>query len=229
MNILALAVILALVSTVSVLGYQTATASHDPTYRTPAAPVLSISSMGTTLTLTWTVPDLGWLNSPIHYYLVEYMINNNGQWTAKEEVSAYNDTSLTITDNTANIPYTFRVTAKNLYGLGHASNTVDYMVSVKPSAPRNLTATPSNQNVELKWTAPENHGSSPITKYTIGYRIGNVNPFVPLTTVSADTTSHTVQDLRTDVQYSFLVYASNAVATGPTSNVVTAYIICCAL
>jgi prepilin-type N-terminal cleavage/methylation domain-containing protein len=79
-----------------------------------------------------------------------------------------------------------------------------------PSAPRNLKATPGNQQITLNWDSPLDNGGSAIQYYKI-YRGG---------TYIASTTNLTYTDtgLTNGTQYCYYVRAVNSVGESPQSN-----------
>ena len=62
--------------------------------------------------------------------------------------------------------YRFEVRAVNMQGEG-AVATVMATPSAKPSAPRNLSATPGDAEVTLTWDPPSEDGGSAIERYEL--------------------------------------------------------------
>ncbi|MDP9021304.1 MAG: S8 family serine peptidase, partial [Actinomycetota bacterium] len=78
-----------------------------------------------------------------------------------------------------------------------------------PSAPRAVSATPSDGAVQLDWQPPADDGGTPITGYTV-----TVAPGGQQLTLAAGTTSTRVAGLTNGVTYRLAVAATNAVGTG---------------
>ena len=96
--------------------------------------------------------------------------------------------------------------------------------ATEPDAPTGLSATVSDQEVDLIWTAPASNGGEPITHYE--YELDGSGTWI--STGSAET-SYTVTGLNNDQTYTFRVRAVNRVGAGlatssqsatPTSTVV---------
>ena len=91
-----------------------------------------------------------------------------------------------------------------------------------PAAPAELSATPGNGEVTLRWTTPASDGGSPIT--TFRYRQstdggGNWSPdWTAIPDCTPDTVEHTVGGLANGTYYTFEVQAVNMLGRGPPSN-----------
>ena len=97
--------------------------------------------------------------------------------------------------------YTYTVTDAN----GDTDELTFTVVTVGvPGSPRNLSATPGDQQVMLRWSAPASDGGSPITGYDYQVDAGSWIP-----TGSAET-RHVVRDLVNGTTYTFRVRAVNA-------------------
>ncbi len=89
--------------------------------------------------------------------------------------------------------------------------------TLPPSKPRNLTVSVENE-VALKWLAPRDSGSSPITGYRI-YRNGML-----IATVSGNTTEYFDHNTTKGHDYTYYVTAINAVGESPHSNAVKMHV-----
>jgi predicted phage tail protein len=88
-----------------------------------------------------------------------------------------------------------------------------------PTAPRALTATPSNAKVKLAWLAPTSNGGATINKY----RVQRARAGGPWKTIAYPTTRHyTATGLTNGISYSFRIRAHNAAGWGPSSTAVKA-------
>ena len=88
-----------------------------------------------------------------------------------------------------------------------------------PSAPTNLTAVASGDQVLVQWSAPASPGTSPVAGYTVTASPGSADCVTP-----ASTTSCTLTGLAGGTTYTLSVTATSADGTGPaaTTTVTTA-------
>ncbi|WP_112477699.1 fibronectin type III domain-containing protein [Streptomyces populi] len=87
--------------------------------------------------------------------------------------------------------------------------------AAKPGAPRSVTAQDSNASATVRWTAPEDPGTSPITGYEITATPASGAPVT--TTTGASTSSVLLTGLKNDTTYTVTVVAVNAVGKGASS------------
>ncbi|MGW2786113.1 fibronectin type III domain-containing protein [Streptomyces populi] len=87
--------------------------------------------------------------------------------------------------------------------------------ATKPGAPRSVTAQGSNASATVRWTAPEDPGTSPITGYEITATPASGAPVT--TTAGASTSSVLLTGLKNDTTYTVTVVAVNAVGKGASS------------
>lgn len=114
--------------------------------------------------------------------------------------------------------YSVQVRAVNAAGTGRATSSLTGTPALVPAAPTGLTATPGRRSLAVKFTAPNNGGSS-ITAYE--YSLDGGTTWTRRTT-SATATSFTINNLNAGTTYRVAVRAVNRVGTGPSSTVVTA-------
>lgn len=103
--------------------------------------------------------------------------------------------------------YNFFIVAKNQFGAGPAGNVATATAGGVPSAPYNITATPSSTTsgrVTINWAQPA-QTSGGITKYTI-FMYGDKNI---TTTVAGNVQTATISSLTPGVQYNFDIRAYN--------------------
>jgi len=74
-----------------------------------------------------------------------------------------------------------------------------------------VNATPGRAQAVVSWTAPDNNGGSPITKYTVTASPGGK------TVAATGVTTATVTGLKNGTSYTFTVTATNAIGTSPAS------------
>jgi alpha-tubulin suppressor-like RCC1 family protein len=132
-------------------------------------------------------------------------------------------TTQTVTGLTNGVSYAFTVAATNAVGTGPESDLSNVVTpATVPGAPTIGVATAGNAEATVSWTAPVSDGGSALTGYVVTPYIG-ATPQSPVVFGSTLTTQ-TVTGLTNGVSYAFTVAATNAVGTGPESdlsNVVT--------
>ena len=78
--------------------------------------------------------------------------------------------SYTASSLTADVIYTFKITARTLVGLGADSAELSIRAAAKPNVPAApATSVNTNVSVTITWSAPFNGGSA-ITAYTVAIR-----------------------------------------------------------
>ena len=132
--------------------------------------------------LTWTAPDYNGY-APVTGYNIYRGTSPDSLslLTTVGNQTNYNDTDLT----TPGVTYYYNVTALNTDGEGPSSNQDFGMPITAPSVPLSLTATPSNNGVNLTWDQPTFVGGSPITGYEI-FRGTSPGDETSLTTIGTD-------------------------------------------
>ena len=190
---------------------------------TPAAPTALTATAGhTQVMLAWTQGDDG--GSPITGH--EYRQGGTGAtWTAIPNSAAEgaNGASYTVTGLSNGTSYTFQVRAGNVEGDGAESNQVTATpAATAPAAPTEVTATPGNAEVTLKWISDDDGGSS-ITghEYIQVASEGGVGDWTAIPNSAAggaNATSYTVTGLSNGKTYAFSVRAGNAVGTSAQSS-----------
>ena len=80
--------------------------------------------------------------------------------------TSYNAISLT-----ADVVYTFKVTARTQVGLGADSSELSVRAAAKPTVPAApSTSVNTNVSVTITWSAPSSNGGSAITAYSVAIR-----------------------------------------------------------
>lgn len=145
----------------------------------PSAPIslannVAVTTSGT-VGLTWLAPSSNG-GSPIIDYQISYKTGSSAFSVLATGVTT---TSYTASSLTSDVIYTFKVTARNLNGLGADSNEVTVRAAAIPSTPAApTTAVNTNVSVTISWVAPSNNGS-PITAYTVSIRHSDGTSFTP--------------------------------------------------
>ncbi len=133
-------------------------------------------------------------------------------------VSSTTPGSATLTISSAsNAAGTYSVTVTGTSNALTHSTTITVTVPTAPSAPQNLVATGSNNQVSLQWSAPASNGGSPITEYKVyrGTTSGGEST-TPIATVT--TTSYTDSTVTNGQTYYYYVTAVNSVGESSPSN-----------
>ena len=196
----------------------TASASVTPA-TVPGAPTsLSATVSDQRVDLIWTAPASNGGQSITDY---EYEQGGSGTWISTGGTA----TSYMVHNLTNGQPYRFRVRALNSVGAGAASAASPNVTpATEPDAPTGLSATVSDQEVDLIWTAPASNGGATILRYE--YELDFSGTW---TSTGGTATSYTVTGLTNGQSYTFRVRAVNRVGAGqatssqsatPTSTVV---------
>ena len=185
---------------------------------TPVIAGLPRPPSSVTATVSVTTVNVSWsavtATSPVTDYVVEYSVNNSGQWLVwADGVSTL--TTASLTNMTPDVPVSVRVKAVNAIGTSPASVAVTVTprsAVTAPSAPTNVTATAGDTRATVRWTAPANNGGAVISSYTATSSPGG------LTCTSSQVTACVVNGLTNGVAYTFTVTATNSVGTSPVSD-----------
>jgi len=179
----------------------------------PDAPTIGTATGGIAqATVTWTAPAFDG-GTPITGYEVTPYIGS----TALAAV-VFNSTltTQTVTGLSNSTTYTFTVAATNSVGFGGQSAQSNAVTPASaPNAPTIGTATGSNHQATVSWTAPAFDGGAPITGYVVTPFVGLIAK--PSTTFNSTATAQTITGLTNGTTYRFRVAAINAVGTGAQS------------
>jgi predicted phage tail protein len=157
------------VSALNAVGSSDASATASSTPATIPGTVVSITPMpgdGAVL-LTWNAPTTDG-GSVVSSYNIERSLDGLN-WIVV--VSGVVGTSTTISNLTNGTAYWFRVSAVNAVGSGGASAPVVTVPAARPGAPTGVTAVAGDTQIVLSWVAPASNGGSPLTGYTVEYRL----------------------------------------------------------
>lgn len=171
--------------------------------------------------LLWKEPEFDG-GAPVTGYYVERQTGYTPRWMRVNKAPV-DQTRLVIRDLVELNEYLFQVVAENDAGESKPSEPTGKVV---PKDPYSKPSAPGKPNVEditedaahITWTAPEDDGNSPITKYIIEMRAaGDFNWTVcnPIDTVTK--TSFTARGLRPGADYEFRVSAENRLGQSPYS------------
>ncbi len=176
------------------------------------------AASATSIRLTWTAPaDNG---AEIDNYTLERK-TGTGNFVALSGGPGAAATTFTDTGLTPETTYTYRMRAWNTAGAGGRSNeaTETTPPAGAPVAVSDLTATASSTAIaiELSWSAPDDNGSA-ITGYTLQRKTGSGNFADVSTTIPADATAYSDDDLTPATAYTYRIRAANVIGDGPWSN-----------
>lgn len=173
---------------------------------------LTATPGNTQMVLAWTAPT-GDGGDTITDYKVEYQTSSGGTWTLFSDGTS-STPGATVTGLTNGTSYDFRVSAINSVGDGPTA-AITAAPATTPGAISGLTSTEGNSQVILSWSAPSNTGGSPITDYKVEYSADGNTWNLFNDGVSASTGA-TVTGLTNGTNYTFRVFAINAVGTALT-------------
>ncbi|ERL85176.1 hypothetical protein D910_02598 [Dendroctonus ponderosae] len=177
--------------------------------------------------VSWKKPeDDG--GSPIKEYEIEKMDMATGKWVRcgrvpGDKLSPDGKGEFEVTGLNPGSEYKFRVTAVNNEG------DSDPLVADRPTLAKNPFDEPGkpgvpeivdydNKGVDLKWTAPENDGGSPIEKYIIEKKDKYKPDWEKAIEVPGDQLQARVEDLKERGEYQFRVKAVNKAGPGQPSD-----------
>lgn len=160
--------------------------------------------------LRWIAPEKDG-GSALLGYVIEVSTAQNESWGQAQEVDILQNQTR-VSGLTNGLTYQFTVRAKNSYGVGLASESVQTVpLGPPPLSPLNLIATGQEGKVELRWEAPQNNGGYEIEDYGILVaRAGTGRPLYQHYDdgISAETRT-VVLGLEPGVAYEFKVAARN--------------------
>ena len=185
----------------------------------PGAPTgLAAAPGNTQVALSWTAPPSNG-GSAITSYNVYEGTSSGGETLLQSTGSSA--TTFTATGLTNGTKYYFYVTAVNGVGEGPASPEASATPATVPVAPTALTATASDTQVALTWTAPANNGGEPVSSYNI-YQGTSSGGETLLQNTASTATTFTSTGLTNGTTYYFEVTAVNSVGESLSSNEVSA-------
>ena len=193
---------------------------------TPAAPAGLAATLAPAPGVNSGQVRLSWQAAPVAAGITDYVIESSVDGTTWTTVNdgVSTATTYTVSGLTNGTPYSFRVAAKNAYGLGSSSPAIPATPVGRPGPVVGLTGTVApaagvgSGQVKLSWTAPADNGSA-ITDYIIQSADRIVTgPFgddvLNWTTINdgvSTATTYTVSGLTNGTGYWFRVFAKNAV------------------
>jgi titin len=172
--------------------------------------------------VTWVVPAANG-GAPITDYVIQRSPNGTSGWVTIPDGTGVG-TGFTVAGLTNGVRYYFRVSARNAAGSGQASATATAVPRNVLTAPRSLTAVPTNRSGEIRltWLGPASDGGRTITDYVIQRSPNGTSAWTTVNDGVGAATSATVSGLANATRYYFRVFARTGTITGPASNPATA-------
>ncbi len=172
--------------------------------------------------LTWLAPTSNG-GSAVTDYVIQRSPNGTTGWVTISDGVNIN-TAYTVAGLVNGTRYYFRVFAHNAAGNSPASNVGSAIPRTLPTAPRSLTAAPTNLSgqVRLTWLAPTSNGGSAVTDYIVQRSPNGTTGWTTISDGVNTNTAYTVTGLVNGTRYYFRVFAHNAAGNSPTSNVANA-------
>jgi hypothetical protein len=189
----------------------------------PAPPSLTAAATGASgqVVLNWaTLPPSG---SPIQAHVIQRSTNGTTGWvTISNRLLLGN--GYTVNGLTNGTRYYFRVLVRNSVGTGSPSNTASAIPRNVLTAPRALTALPTNVSgrIQLQWGVPLSNGGRAITDYVIQRSSNGWSGWVTIPDGIGVGTFFHVNGLTNGARYHFRVVAKTGTITSPASNVANA-------
>jgi hypothetical protein len=187
----------------------------------PAAPATVSAAVGAapgTLRVDWMPPPANG-GSPVTAYAVRAEPVSDPATDAPSDtpsVAATTDadaTGVTLSGLADATRYVVRVTAANAAGSGPSAvaDTTSTATNT-PSAPADMSVTPGDGALDVRWTPPASDGGSAITAYEV--RATSATGPVPPVSVTWDATTATIPGLADGTAYDVTVAAVNALGSG---------------
>ena len=181
---------------------------------TPAAPTVSVSDND--LTITWTAPANN--GAAITSYDIRYAPSGSG-WTVLADIWSSGALSYTILNLTRGVEYSVQVRAENSVGTsGWSASGTGTPAVVAPTAPQSVTLTPSDDAIQVSWSAPSDNGGAAITAHDVRYRAGESGDWTVIDTATTTARKYTVTGLSNGTSYQVQVRAVNSAGDGAWSS-----------
>jgi hypothetical protein len=192
-------------------------AASVPTAPQTLANNAAVTASGT-VGLTWSAPSSNGGSAVIDYQISSK--SGNGAFSVL--ASGISTTSYTASSLTADVVYTFKVTARNLVGLGTDSSEVAIRAAAVPSTPNTPTTSISGSNVVISWGNAPSNGGSALTGYKIYIKQSNNSYSIDSTNCNGMTSATILSDRSCTIPTSTLSASPFSLSSSAS---VTAYVI----
>ncbi|POI20489.1 hypothetical protein CIB84_015762, partial [Bambusicola thoracicus] len=172
----------------------------------PPGPITFKDVTRGSITLMWDAPVLDG-GSRIHHYVVEKREASRRSWQVVS--SKCTRQIFKVTDLAEGVPYYYRVSAENEYGVGEPCELTEPVVATEePAPPKRLDIIDTTKSsVVLAWLKPDHDGGSRVTGYLLEMKQKGSDKWIPAGQTKQLT--FTVEGLVENTEYEFRVKAKN--------------------
>jgi len=172
----------------------------------PPGPITFKDVTRGSITLMWDAPVLDG-GSRIHHYVVEKREASRRSWQVVS--SKCTRQIFKVTDLAEGVPYYYRVSAENEYGVGEPCELTEPVVATEePAPPKRLDIVDTTKSsVVLAWLKPDHDGGSRVTGYLLEMKQKGSDKWIPAGHTKQLT--FTVEGLVENTEYEFRVKAKN--------------------
>uniref|UniRef100_A0A8C0EJS7 Titin n=1 Tax=Bubo bubo TaxID=30461 RepID=A0A8C0EJS7_BUBBB len=161
----------------------------------PPGPITFKDVTRGSITLMWDAPVLDG-GSRIHHYIVEKREASRRSWQVVS--SKCTRQIFKVTDLAEGVPYYYRVSAENEYGVGEPCELTEPVVATEePAPPKRLDIVDTTKSsVVLAWLKPDHDGGSRVTGYLLEMKQKGSDSWIERVTIKTtkDRTTLTVKD-----------------------------------
>uniref|UniRef100_A0A8V5GJM8 Uncharacterized protein n=1 Tax=Melopsittacus undulatus TaxID=13146 RepID=A0A8V5GJM8_MELUD len=172
----------------------------------PPGPITFKDVTRGSITLMWDAPVLDG-GSRIHHYIVEKREASRRSWQVVS--SKCTRQIFKVTDLSEGVPYYYRVSAENEYGVGEPCELTEPVVATEePAPPKRLDIVDTTKSsVVLAWLKPDHDGGSRVTGYLLEMKQKGSDSWIAAGQTKQLT--FTVEGLVENTEYEFRVKARN--------------------
>jgi hypothetical protein len=201
-------------------GTATAYFLNDP-LKEPTVTRTSISTTSLTVTGSFSAnPTISGYNIQRALTSSPTSFTNIGSTTFANSTTTGNVLSYIDTTVQPNTSYIYQIKAKNaqLTTNNWSASSASILSYSVPFNPTSVSASSvDSSSVKISWSgASVNSTNTPITSYTLGYKLASTTTYTTLTGISATSSSYTLGGLTTDSAYDFRILAVNSIGTSST-------------
>ncbi|CAK9803493.1 sls [Anthophora plagiata] len=184
---------------------------------------LEVSGMTkTSFTIKWQPPENDG-GTPIVEYIIEMKEESKKNWQ-KIGSTKHETTHFIASDLKTDVPYNFRITARNNVGTGPPYVAEEPITPGRritpPSSPQHVQVTNvTSKSVTLSWAPPANTGGSDLTGYVIEKRplIGKGSRWTKVVTLEPTILQYCIENLK-ESEFIFRIFAENSMGLSVPTN-----------